>query len=112
MKVTSEDSVPPLPAVLVLQDAGVHVSTIDSHDIASNIETLINECLSCQTTLWVLYVYLDDYYIRFWGNFDNIWFRYYIDIIKNVSWFDNWFYYFRVDKHVSTFYSVRNTEDL
>jgi len=63
--VACKGGVPLLPAVLVLWDTRVHVSTANGSDIATDVEAAINKHLSYQTTLRVPYVYLDNCHVGF-----------------------------------------------
>jgi len=76
--------VPLLPAVLALQDARVHVGTLNGSDKATNIEASVNKCLSSCTTLRVPYVYLDNHHVGLRGNLNNVRFGCNIDIVEDV----------------------------
>ena len=53
-----------LSAVLTLRNAWVHVSTPDSSDVVFYIKASVNESFSLATILDILYVNLDNSYIR------------------------------------------------
>jgi len=100
-----------LPAVLALWDAGVHVHVVNGSNKAANIKAAVDECLGCQATLKVPYVDPNYCHIRFRGYFDNVWFICDVDIVKYVCRFDERFYHFRVNKHISAFYHIGNAKD-
>ena len=50
----------PLPAVLVLRNAWVHISTSDSGDVVSYIKTSVNESFSLIAALKIPYINLDN----------------------------------------------------
>ena len=50
----------PLPAVLVLRDAWVHISTPDSGDVVSYVKTSVNESFSLIAALKIPYINLDN----------------------------------------------------
>jgi len=54
----------PLPAVLILRDAWVHVGTLDSSDVVFYVETSVNEFFSLTTTLDIPYVDSDNGYVQ------------------------------------------------
>jgi len=95
----------PFPTVLVLGDFYVHVCTLYSHDVVSNIKTSFDEALGFHTTLNISYIYPNNCYVRFWKHLDNLWFRY-KDIIKNVSVLDNRLNNARINWHVSVFHNI------
>ena len=82
LKAAHKGSVFPLPTVLALLDAGNHVHAMNSSDKAASIKAAVNECLGCQATLRVSYVNPNYHYIGFRKYFDDIWFRYDVDIVK------------------------------
>ena len=108
---TCEGSVPPLLAVLVLQNTRVHVSATDSSNITTDIEVSADKCLSSCTTLRVPYIYPENHHVRLRGNLNNTNFGYNIDIVEDVYWFDDYFHHFRVDRHISTFLDVWDTKN-
>ena len=55
----------PLPAVLTLWDAWIHVCAANSCDVLPNIETSIDEYFSIAATLSISYIYPDDSHVRF-----------------------------------------------
>jgi len=54
-----------LLVVFVLGDSKVHIYTIYSGNMTSDIEAIINEYFGRYTTLGILYINSDDSYIRF-----------------------------------------------
>ena len=61
----SKDDVFSLLVVFVLDDSKVHICTIYSGNVTSDIETIINEGFGRYITLKILYINLYDSYIRF-----------------------------------------------
>ena len=53
------------------------------------VEAIINKSLSRYTTLGIQDVNPYDGYIRLWEDFDNLWLGYEVNVIKNISEFDN-----------------------
>ena len=56
---------PVIPAILVLGDIWVYICFLYSCNVASNIEISVDKAISFHTTLDILYIYSDDYHIRF-----------------------------------------------
>jgi len=54
MKATAKCRVAPFPTVLTLRNARVHVHTINSSYVSSNIELAIDNVLCYRTTLGIL----------------------------------------------------------
>ena len=75
---------PPLPAVLTLQDTRVHVSTADGSDITTNVETSVDKSFSSCTALRVPYIYPDNYHVGLRGNLNNARFGCNIDIVEDI----------------------------
>ena len=78
---------------------------------ATDIEVAVDKCLDYQVTLRVPYVNPNYYHIGFRGYFDNMWFRYGVDIVKYMCWFDEKFHHFRVNRYVSIFHHIGNAKD-
>ena len=74
MKTACKDSIFPFPVVFVLRDFRVHISSIYSCYIITDIETSIDKVFSFCATLGILYFNLDDCYVRLEWHFDNSWF--------------------------------------
>ena len=83
--------VTPFPAIFILWDSRISISSSDCCYILSNIEALINEILSFCTALGIPDVDLYDSYIQFRGCFDYSWFERKYNIIKNMILLDNKF---------------------
>ena len=63
------------PAIFVLGDTWVHVSTTNSYNESSYIELSVNEEFSFGATLSIPNVNSYDGYVRFWGDLDYSGFR-------------------------------------
>ena len=103
LKTIWEDSVTPLPTALILWDTGVHICPFDSNNEAINVEALIYEFFGYWFVLWIPDVNLDNDHIRLGGNLNNLGPESNVGIIKDILYFDECFYCFRVNRHVSTF---------
>jgi len=66
-----ESGVAPFPAVLALGNSWVHVCSLDSNDVLSNIKAPVDEHLSIHSALNVPNIDLYDGYIRFGQDFDD-----------------------------------------
>jgi len=87
-----KSSIFPLSAILVLEDTRVYISTTNHGNVAfyvEAVEAIINKSLSRYTTLGILDINLYNSYIRLWEDFDNLWLGYEVNVIKNISGFDN-----------------------
>ena len=62
-------------AVFTLGNIWVHVGTVDSGNVASDIKTSINQHFGFNITLKVLDDHTNDNYIRFWENFNDMGYR-------------------------------------
>jgi len=69
--ITYKSSVPLFLVALVLEDIRIYVCTLNSCNMASNIEASVDEILSFGTTLRIPNVNLDNSYVRFRKDFDN-----------------------------------------
>jgi len=74
----------PLPAVFILGNAWIHVSTPNSSNILANIEALVNESFSFAFALDVPNVYPDNRHVQFRQNLDNSWFGCQVDVIEDL----------------------------
>jgi len=74
LKTAHKDSIFPFPAVFALRDFEVHISSIYSCYVITDIEIPIDKILSFCATLGILYFNLDDCYVRLGWQFDNSWF--------------------------------------
>ena len=54
----------PFPAIFTLQYSRVHISTSNSCDVFTNIETAVDKSLCPTTTLNVPNIYLNDRHVR------------------------------------------------
>ena len=82
---TGKYDVSPLLAILVLEDAKVHVSTSYSNNMTSYIEVLIDQSLDGSTTLEILYINLDYGHIRFQWYFDCMQFWGDMNVVKDIT---------------------------
>jgi len=64
--------VPPFPTILILQYFRIYIGTLDSCDMASNIETSVNQTFGFRTTLGIPNINPYYSYIQFQKGFDNI----------------------------------------
>ena len=58
------------PTVLTLWNSGVHICTIDSSDVTTNIELSVDDCLSFGSILWIPDIDPNNSHIRFGRCFD------------------------------------------
>ena len=72
MKSTVECHMAPFSIVLALWNARIYISTTNCHDESSNVESMVNNVLSCRTTLGVPDIHPNYCYVRFGGSFNNI----------------------------------------
>ena len=77
----------PLPAILALGNARVHISTLYSSNMTSYIKASIDQGLGKSTTLEISYIDPDYGYIRFWWYFDYSQFWSNMDVVEDVSAF-------------------------
>jgi len=63
--------VAPPPTILALGDFWVHVCSSNGNDVVVYVEAPVDKHFGIATTLYILYINLDDCYIRFCGDFDN-----------------------------------------
>ena len=85
---------------LILQDARVYIYVLDSCNMPTNIETSVNKTLGLKTTLSILYINLDHYYIIFGET------RSKNNIIEYVDSLKNFLYSFRCNRKVGIFNEV------
>ena len=85
---------------LALWDVRVYIYVLNSCNMPTNIETSVNKTLGLRTTLSILYINLDHYYIRFGGT------RSKNDIIEYVGSLKNFLYSFRCDRKIGIFNEV------
>jgi len=64
------------PAVLILGDSWIHVYSLYSRDIVSDIKISVDETLGFYAALIIPYIYSDDSYIWFQKSFNGLWFEY------------------------------------
>jgi len=57
--------VAPLPTILALRDAWVHVCSMNGHDVPTNIEAPVDKHFGIAATLYVPYIYPDNSHARF-----------------------------------------------
>ena len=95
-----ESYVAPFLAILTLWDVRVYIYILNSCNMPTNIKTSINKTLGLRTTLSILYINLDHYYMRFGGT------RSKNDTIEYVDSLKNFLYSFRCDKKVDIFNEV------
>ena len=81
MRLTAECHVTPFPTVLALWNTQVHIGTMNGHDESSNIETAVDNVLSCRTNvlscrtiLRVPDIHPNHCHVGFGGSFNNTWF--------------------------------------
>jgi len=101
----------PLLAVFAFGDAQIHVYPMNCSNIATNIETPVNEAFSLFSTLSIPDINLDDYYIQFGQCFDDTRLQHKINIIiEDVSSLNNFLYYTRCNGDVSVIYNSKPSE--
>ena len=79
-----KDSVSPLPSVLTLENSWVHVSTMNSDNIATNIKVSINETLSLAPTLNILYIQPNNSHVQLRQHLDYSRFRSKHVVVENM----------------------------
>ena len=84
MCMTWEHNVFPLPTILVLRYAWIHICTLDSYNLATHIKVPVNDTFSLRTTLSILNINPNNSYIWFWWSFDNMEFWGKSYIVKNI----------------------------
>ena len=77
------------PTIFTLWNAGVYISSSYGGDIPSYIETFINQTLGFAPALDVPNINLNNQYIWFWWDFDDLQFWSKYNIVKNLILFDN-----------------------
>ena len=81
----------PLPAILALWYAWVHIYTLNCCDETTNVEPLVNTFLSIGSVLHVPNVNLYDGHVGFGGYLDDAWFRGEDNVIEQVVVLQNIF---------------------
>ena len=71
MRVTAKYQMILLPAVLTLWNTWVCIGILNGSNKTTYIETMVNNVLSCRTTLGIPDVHPNHYLIRFRGHFNN-----------------------------------------
>ena len=66
-----ENSMSPLPTILILENSWIYICSTNCSDEASNIEVTIDKTLSLTSALDVPYVKPYNGYIIFWRNLNN-----------------------------------------
>ena len=74
----------PLPAVLALWYAWVHICTLNCCDETTNVEPSVNDFLSIGSVLCVPNVNLYDGHVGFEGYLNDVWFRGEDNVIEQV----------------------------
>ena len=100
-------SVTSLSTVLTLRDSRVHICALYSGDIISYVEVTIDNRFHFGPILWVPDVNPDYSWVGFGEFLDNLRLRYKNNIIKDVSFFDYFFNYFRSNGKISVFQNTR-----
>ena len=77
------------PAIFTLWNPRVHVSTSNSCDEPTDIETPVNKRLGSTTTLDVPYIDPNNCHVQFRRHFDNMQFECKSDIVKNLILLDD-----------------------
>ena len=93
-------------AVFTLEDSWVYVCSSYSCNIVSDIKTSVDKTLGFCATLGILYIYLDDSYIKFQRQFDDSWFKHKKDIIKDICKLNDRLNNTRIDRHISIFQDI------
>ena len=87
---------------LALWDTRVYIYVLNSCNMPTNIKMSVNKTLGLGTTLSILYINLDHYYIRFGET------RSKNDIIEYIGSLKNFLYSFRYDRKVGILNEVWN----
>ena len=85
-------SISPLPTILALGDAWIHIGSSNSCDKSSYIKASINKTFSLTTTLNISNINPNNWHIRLGWNFDDLWFWYKNNIVKDLILFNNTFH--------------------
>ena len=72
MYLAYKNGVVPFLAIFALRDIWVHVCTINCSNMSSYVKTSINETFSFRATLIILYINIDNSYIKLGGYFNNL----------------------------------------
>jgi len=72
MRVTAKCQMTPFPAVLTLWNTWVCIGTLNGSDKTTYIEIMVNNVLSCRTTLGILDVHPNHCLIGFRGHFNDM----------------------------------------
>ena len=99
------------PTIFTLENSWIHIFISNSHNIATHIETFVDKTFCFNTSLDILNTNLNNGYIRFWGNFNDLWSWSQNDVVENVIFFDDVFDHIYSDKSVSILQQVQNTDD-
>jgi len=86
-----ESRVALFPAILALENSGIHVGTSYHGDVVPHIEAPVDKKLGVMATLYVPNVNPNDGHVGLWGDFDNSWFRCKGDVIKYMILFEDGF---------------------
>ena len=76
VKSTTKCCMAPFPTVLTLWNSRVHVHTMNSSNILSNIKMLIDNRFGYSSILWIPDINPNDHYVWFGGCFNNMRFWY------------------------------------
>jgi len=88
---TWECGMTPFLAIFTLQNPRVHVSTSNSCDEPTNVDALVNKSLGFTAALDIPYINLNDHHIWLRRCFDDAWFGYKSNIVKNLILLDDSF---------------------
>ena len=81
----------PLPTILALQYAWVHIYTPNCCNETTNVKPLVNDFLSIGSILYILNVNSYNSHVRFGGYLNDMWFRDKDNVIKQVVVLQNIF---------------------
>ena len=88
---TQEHGMIPFPAIFILWNPKVYVSTFNSRNELTNIEASVNKSLGFTATLNISYIDLNDRHVWFRRHFDDTWFGCKSNIVKNLILLDDSF---------------------
>ena len=112
LKFTYKSYVTFFPTVIALGYVWIYICFMNCSDKTFYVKGLVNKCFYWVTTLCIPNVYLYNYYIRSWRNFNYSWFGDNLNIIKHMSHFDDIFYKVSINRSVHTFHKIWNTRIL
>ena len=93
-------------------DSRIHIGSSNSSDLIANIKVLVNKYYSIASTLYILYIDLDNHHIRFWRNLNDTRFQYQRNIVENVVVLENVLDHIRIDRVTSIFLKIWQTNNL